>query len=282
MRGDREGVGRDSALAAALVERHPRALIDAAARASVHAVEQLAHIGYDGAPRGRVRGEAGRCANCCSSLAPIPRSGIPPTTQPRRIGRDTPTTTSSPPGSSAVDFAAAKWSGGLVRSTLFVTAWAALAGLVGVAPAAGEQDGAWTAPVTVGASGTFPGRPSVGFGADGSALVAWVPRDDEDDANAASLVLTLAPGGRAGATRRVSGRLLEPPAIFGRRGVAFLRGRNVSPDPLRAGDARVSVAFGTTHGVKSLHSGMRVTVHMWTSYPADGVRYFATFEAAQA
>jgi transcriptional regulator with XRE-family HTH domain len=34
------------------------------------------------------------------------------------------------------------------------------------------------------------------------------------------------------------------------------------------------VAFGTTHGLETLHSGMRVTVHMWTSYPRNGVRFF--------
>jgi transcriptional regulator with XRE-family HTH domain len=34
------------------------------------------------------------------------------------------------------------------------------------------------------------------------------------------------------------------------------------------------VAFGTTHGLESLHSGMRVTMHLWTSYPRNGVRFF--------
>jgi hypothetical protein len=34
------------------------------------------------------------------------------------------------------------------------------------------------------------------------------------------------------------------------------------------------VAFGTTHGLETLHSGMRVTMHLWTSYPQNGVRFF--------
>lgn len=34
------------------------------------------------------------------------------------------------------------------------------------------------------------------------------------------------------------------------------------------------VAFGTTHGVESLHSGMRITMRLWTSYPQNGVRFF--------
>jgi transcriptional regulator with XRE-family HTH domain len=38
--------------------------------------------------------------------------------------------------------------------------------------------------------------------------------------------------------------------------------------------AKGYVAFGTTHGLRSLHSGMRVTMHLWTSYPSNGVRFF--------
>jgi len=34
------------------------------------------------------------------------------------------------------------------------------------------------------------------------------------------------------------------------------------------------VAFGTTHGLATLHSGMKVTMHLWTSYPTNGVRFF--------
>jgi transcriptional regulator with XRE-family HTH domain len=41
------------------------------------------------------------------------------------------------------------------------------------------------------------------------------------------------------------------------------------------------VAFGTTHGLETLHSGMRVTVHMWTSYPRNGVRFFVYGPSSQ-
>jgi ankyrin repeat protein len=47
MRGDRNAVERDATLAAALIRRHPRALIDAAGRGNARGVELLAHIGYD-------------------------------------------------------------------------------------------------------------------------------------------------------------------------------------------------------------------------------------------
>jgi transcriptional regulator with XRE-family HTH domain len=33
------------------------------------------------------------------------------------------------------------------------------------------------------------------------------------------------------------------------------------------------VAFGTTHGLRTLHAGMRVTMHIWTSYPKDGFQF---------
>ena len=39
------------------------------------------------------------------------------------------------------------------------------------------------------------------------------------------------------------------------------------------GPAYGYVAFGTTHGLESLHAGMRVTMHLWTSYPKDGFQF---------
>ncbi|GAB3898414.1 hypothetical protein GCM10029964_082760 [Kibdelosporangium lantanae] len=33
------------------------------------------------------------------------------------------------------------------------------------------------------------------------------------------------------------------------------------------------MGFGTTHGLETLHAGMRVTVHVWTSHPQDGFQF---------
>ena len=146
----------------------------------------------------------------------------------------------------------------LSSSGVMITALAVFAGcadvtqapdssaLRGVSPAAIGPGAPWSAPVTIGASGLFAGYPSIAFAADGSGLVTWLPRDDEDDPNPASRLLTLAPGARPGATRRVSGRLLAPPALYARNGVALLRGRALWSERRRVSDARVSVAFGTT------------------------------------